>query len=158
MATHSGTLAWKIPWTEEPGRLHKVHGVAKGWTWLRDFTFIFHFHALEKEMATHSSILAWRIPGTAETGGWRLPSMGSHRVRHDWSDLAAEEYTHGLYMEPTVEIPARKMSIRTSVRTMDLSGQYSIMKMFWREDLIFSYDFTSKCQEWTLNVNSSAGI
>ena len=48
----------------------------------------FHFHALEKEMATHSSVLAWRIPGTAEPGG--LPSMGSHRVRHDWSDLAAE--------------------------------------------------------------------
>ena len=52
-----------------------------------DFTFTFHFHALEKEMATHSSVLAWRIPGTGEPGG--LPSMGSHRVRHDWSDLAA---------------------------------------------------------------------
>ena len=54
---------------------------------LSDFTFTFHFHALEKEMTTHSSILAWRIPGTGEPGG--LPSMGSHRVRHDWSDLAA---------------------------------------------------------------------
>ena len=54
---------------------------------LRDFTFTFHFHALEKEMATHSSVLAWRIPGTEEPGG--LPSMGSHRVGHDWSDLAA---------------------------------------------------------------------
>ena len=64
-----------------------VHGVAKSWTWLSDFTFTFHFHALEKEMATHSSVLAWRIPGTAEPGG--LPSMGSHRVGHDWSDLAA---------------------------------------------------------------------
>ena len=49
--------------------------------------FTFHFHALEKEMATHSSVLAWRIPGTGEPGG--LPSMGSHRVGHDWSDLAA---------------------------------------------------------------------
>ena len=58
-----------------------VHGVAKSWTRLRDFTFTFHFHALEKEMATHSSVLAWRIPGTAEPGG--LPSMGSHRVGHD---------------------------------------------------------------------------
>ena len=56
-------------------------------TRLSDFTFTFHFHALEKEMATHSSVLAWRIPGTEEPGG--LPSMGSHRVRHDWSDLAA---------------------------------------------------------------------
>ena len=64
-----------------------VHGVAKSWTRLSDFTFTFHFHALEKEMASHSSILAWRIPGTREPGG--LPSMGSHRVRHDWSDLAA---------------------------------------------------------------------
>ena len=58
-----------------------VHGVAKSWTQLRDFTFSFHFHALEKEMATHSGVLAWRIPGTGEPGG--LPSMGSHRVGHD---------------------------------------------------------------------------
>ena len=58
-----------------------VHGVAKSRTGLSDFTFSFHFHALEKEMATHSSVLAWRIPGTGEAGG--LPSMGSHRVGHD---------------------------------------------------------------------------
>ena len=58
-----------------------VHGVAKSWTRLSDFTFTFHFHALEKEMATHSSVLAWRIPGTGEPGG--LPSVGSHRVGHD---------------------------------------------------------------------------
>ena len=58
-----------------------VQGVAKSRTRLSDFTFTFHFHALEKEMATHSSVLAWRIPGTGEPGG--LPSMGSHRVRHD---------------------------------------------------------------------------
>ena len=64
-----------------------VHGVAKSQTWLSNFTLTFHFHALEKEMATHSSILAWRIPRTGEPGG--LPSMGSHRVGHDWSDLAA---------------------------------------------------------------------
>ena len=64
-----------------------VHGVAKSWTRLSNFTFTFHFHALEKEMATHSSVLAWRIPGTGEPGG--LPSMRSHRVGHDWSDLAA---------------------------------------------------------------------
>ena len=64
-----------------------VHGVAGSWTRLSDFTFTFHFHALEKEMATHSSVLAWRIPWTEEPGG--LPSMGSHRVRHDWSNLAA---------------------------------------------------------------------
>ena len=81
MAPHSSTLAWKIPWMEEPGR------VAKSRTRLSKFTFTFHFHALEKEMATHSCVLSWRISGTAEPGG--LPSMGSHRVRHSWSDLAA---------------------------------------------------------------------
>ena len=64
-----------------------VHGVAEGWTQLSDFTFTFHFPAMEKEMATHSSVLAWRIPGTGEPG--RLPSMGSQRVRHDLRDLAA---------------------------------------------------------------------
>ena len=85
-ATHSSTLAWKIPRTEEPGRLQSLGSRRVGHL-LIDFTFTFHFHALEKEMATHSSVLAWKIPGTGEPGG--PPSMGSHRVRHDWSDLAA---------------------------------------------------------------------
>ena len=58
-----------------------IHGVEKSWTRLSDFTFTFHFHALEKEMATHSSVLAWRIPGAGEPGG--LLSMGSQRVRHN---------------------------------------------------------------------------
>ena len=132
MATHSSILAWRIPWTEEPGRLQSigsqesgtaeatactqawiyliyngtplqysclenpmdggawkaaVHGVAKNRTGLSDFSFTFHFHALEKEMATHSSVLAWRVPGTGVPGG--LPSLRPHRVRHNWSDLAA---------------------------------------------------------------------
>ena len=81
MAPHSSTLAWQTPWTEEPGRQAAGHGVAKSQTRLSDFTFTFHFHALEKEMATYSSVLAWRILGTGEPGG--LPSMGSHRVGHD---------------------------------------------------------------------------
>ena len=85
MATHSSTLAWKIPWTEEPGRLQSMGSLSPAW--LSDFTFTFHFHALEKEMATHSSVLAWRIPGTEEPDG--LPSVGLHRVGHYWSDLAA---------------------------------------------------------------------
>ena len=75
MATHSSALAWKVPWAEEPGRLQSM-GLQ-----LSNFTFTFHFHALEKEMETHFSVLAWRIPGTGEPGG--LPSMGLHRVRHD---------------------------------------------------------------------------
>ena len=69
-----------------------VHGVAKSWTRLSDFTFTFHVHALEKEMATHSSVLAWRIPGTGEPGG--LPSVGSYRVGHDRSNLAAAAASH----------------------------------------------------------------
>ena len=81
MAPHSSTLAWKIPWTEEPGGLQSMGSPAKSRTQLSDFTFTFHFPALEKEMATHSSVLAWRIPGTGEPGG--LPSIGSHRVGHD---------------------------------------------------------------------------
>ena len=80
MASHSGTLAWKIPQTEEPGGLQSM-GSAEGRTRLSDITFTFHFHALEKEIATHSSVLAWRIPGTGEPGG--LQSMGSHRVGQD---------------------------------------------------------------------------
>ena len=84
MAPHSSALAWKIPWMEEP-ELRSMGLLSQ--TRLSDFTFTFHFHTLEKEMATHSSVLAWRIPGTGEPGG--LPSMGSHRVGHDWSDLAA---------------------------------------------------------------------
>ena len=79
MAPHSSTLAWKIPWTEEPCGLQSVGSLS--WTRLSDFTFTFHFHALEKEMATHSSVLACRIPGMGEPGG--LPSMGSRRVGHD---------------------------------------------------------------------------
>ena len=78
MAPHSSTLAWKIPWTEEPGRLQSMKSLRVGYD---RGTSLFSFHALEKEMATHSSILAWRIPGTSEPGG--LPSMGSHRVGHD---------------------------------------------------------------------------
>ena len=79
MAPHSSTLAWKIPWTEKPGRLQSVGSLRR--TRLSDFPFTFHFYALEKAMATHSSVLAWRIPGMGEPGG--LPSMGLHRVGHN---------------------------------------------------------------------------
>ena len=89
MAPHSSTLAWKIPWMEEPGRLQSMGSLRVRHDWATSFTF--HFHALEKEMATHSSVLAWKIPRTEEPGG--LPSMGSHRVGHDWSDLAAAATT-----------------------------------------------------------------
>ena len=89
MATHSSTLAQKMDGGNEnaPPAMDggawqaAVHGVAKSQTRLSDFTFTFHFHALEKEMATHSSVLAWRIPETVGPGG--LQSMGSHRVGHN---------------------------------------------------------------------------
>ena len=79
MAPHSSTLAWKIPRTEEPGRLQSMGLQRVGHNGATSFTF--HFHALEKEMATYSSVLAWRIPGTGEPD-WLL-SMGSYRVGHD---------------------------------------------------------------------------
>ena len=81
MEPYSSTLAWKIPWMQEPGRRQSMGSLRVGHD-LSDFTFNFHFHALEKEMATHSSVLAWRIPGTGEP-------VGSHRVGQDWSELAA---------------------------------------------------------------------
>ena len=94
-------IPWRRKWHPTPvllpGKCHgwrslvgAVHGVLTSRTWLSNFTFSFHFHALEKGMVTHSSILTWRIPGTAEPGG--LLSVGSHRVGHDWSDLAAAAY------------------------------------------------------------------
>ena len=88
---HSRTLAWKIPWAEEPGGLQSMGLRRVRHDWVTSLSlFTIHFHALEKEMATHSSVLAWRIPGMGEPGG--LPSMGSHRVGHDWSDLAAVRF------------------------------------------------------------------
>ena len=91
-----------------------VHGVAKSRTRLSDFTFAFHFHALEKEMATHSSVLAWRIPGTGEPGG--LPSIGSHRVRHDRSDLAAAAVAAAVQWQPTpLLLPGKSHGRRSMV-------------------------------------------
>ena len=99
-APHSSTLAWKIPWTEEPGRLQSM-GSRKSRTQLSNLTFTFHFHALEKEMATQSSVLAWRIPGTGEPCG--LPSMGSHRVGHEVT-AAASEILHICYFKIRISL------------------------------------------------------
>ena len=79
LAPHSSTLAWKTPWTEEPGRLQPMGSLSR--TRLSNFTSAFHFHALEKEMATHSNVLSWRIPGTGEPGG--LQPMVLRRVGHN---------------------------------------------------------------------------
>ena len=101
-----------------------VHGVTKSQTRLSDFTFTFHFHALEKEMATHSSVLAWRIPGTGEPGGLR--SMVSHRVGHDRSDLAAAvpfpnlmDSTVGPHLKPLFRPPSPPDSASCFLSTLN---------------------------------------
>ena len=96
-----------------------VHGVEKSRTQLSNFTFTFHFHALEKEMATHSNVLAWRVPGSAEPD--RLPSMGSHRVRHDWSDLAAAATT----FMPLPWSPSKNIFIFSLMRCLTLLHLHS---------------------------------
>ena len=102
-----------------------VHGGAKSQTRLSNFTFTFHFHALEKGMATHSSVLAWRIPGTGKPGG--LLSMGSHRVGHDWSDLAIAIYLcgelHSLLSTSTPTITGSQTSLFYENRVFHISGQ-----------------------------------
>ena len=101
-----------------------VHGVAKSGIWLSDFPFNFHFYALEKEMATHSSVLAWRIQGMAEPGG--LPSLGSPRVRHDWSDLAAAA---AVYFEISAYVG------RQSFYLPDQAVQNpSVSNFFWKDE------------------------
>ena len=109
LAPHSSTLAWKIPWVEEPGGLQSMGSLRVRHDWATSLSiFTFHFHALEKELATHSSVLAWRIPGTGEPGG--LPSVGSHRVGRDWSDLAADYTFHGMLQARILEWVAFPLS------------------------------------------------
>ena len=86
MAPYFSTLAWNIPWMEEPGVLQSMGSLRVGHDWAASLS-LFTFMHWRRKMATHSSVLAWRIPGMGEPGG--LPSMGSHRVGHDWRDLAA---------------------------------------------------------------------
>ena len=117
----------KIPWRENGNPLQysclgnpmdggarwaTVHGVAKSQRWQSDFTLNFHFHALEKEMATHSSILAWRIPRMAEPGG--LPSMGSHRVGHDWSNLVVV-VVESILKSRDITLPANVCLVKTII-------------------------------------------
>ena len=90
MAPQSSTLAWKIPWTEEPGRLQSMGSLRVGHDWMTSLLLFTFMHWRRKWQPTR--VLAWRIPGTGEPGG--LPSLGSHRVGHDWSDLAAETAAH----------------------------------------------------------------
>ena len=104
-----------------------VHGVTKSRTWLSDFTFTFHFHALEKEMATHSSVLAWRIPWSEKPG--RLQSTGSQRVGHDWSDLAAAA-------------AGRTKEVNHSLGLNSLHPFFSLLT--WRVQFLFSKNISTK--------------
>ena len=113
-----------------------VHGVARSRTRLSDFTLFFHFHALEKEMATHSSVLAWRIPGTGKPGG--LPSMGLHRVGHDWSDLAAAA------VHDQLSCRWLQWSPEISAKLQRLPGTYS--EELWPKFLYFAW--TSSRNRW----------
>ena len=118
MAPHSSSLAWKIPWTEEPGGA-EVHGVTKSRTRLSDFTFTFHFHALEKEMATYASVLAWRIPGIGEPGG--LPSMGSHSQTLKQRSSSSSS----LYIWVTQLISVGKLTGKFKFKTWDMRNRYT---------------------------------
>ena len=104
-----------------------VHGVTKSRTWLSDFTFTFHFYTLEKEMVAHSSVPAWRIPGTGEPGG--LPSMGSHRVRHDWSDLAAAANERAITKRKTPYFLIGMNQDPTYILGLKLTNTYSCLKL-----------------------------
>ena len=97
MAPHSSTLAWKIPWAEEPGRLQSMGSLRVGHD--SDLTFTFHFHALEKEMATHSSVLAWRIPGKGSLFGCCLWG----RTESDTTE--ATQHQQCSYVNATLSIP-----------------------------------------------------
>ena len=128
-----------------------VHVVTVSWTRLSDFTSTFHFHALEKEMATHSSVLAWRIPGTVEPGG--LLSMGSHRVGHNWSDLAAAMAPHSsilAWKTPWMEEPGRLQSMGSQKVRHDWATSLSLFSFMhwrrkWQPTLVF---LPAKSQGW----------
>ena len=110
-----------------------VHGVVKSWARLSGFPFSFHFHALEKEMATHSSVLAWRILGTTEPGG--LPSMGSHRVRHDWlaDGISALIFTGGVSWGKAAKSFHYEVSqLPNEVTTIHLTGLCVDQMKYWR--------------------------
>ena len=106
-----------------------VHGVTEGRTQLSDFTFTFYFHTLEKEMATHSSVLNWRIPGTGRPGG--LPSLGSHRVRHNWSDF---KFSFRLETKERVS-PGRTISQHQSPTTQ-ACNQQRIKREFYAKEFL----------------------
>ena len=171
MAPHSSTLAWKIPWAEEPGRLQSMGSQRVGYDWATSLSlFTFHFYALEKEMAIHSSVLAWRIPGTGEPGG--LWSMGSYRVGHDWSDLAAaaaaaaavcicQSQSFKLYHHPFfLFVSIHLFSMSVSISALQISSSVSFLWVPHISDIIqnlfFSFWLTSLCMTDSRSIHISA--
>ena len=134
MAPHSSTLAWKIPWMEEPGRLQFLGSLRFGHDWAAGFVFTFHFHALEKEMAPHSNVLAWRIPGRGEPGG--LLSMGSHRAGHNWTDLAAAAAGILAWKIPWTEIGARQGTVHGSQK---VGQNWAHTHTYLRKHILFTF-------------------
>ena len=118
LASHSSTLAWKIPWAEEPGRLQSMGSLTVGHDWATSLSFLTFMHWRRKWQPTR--VLAWRIPGTGEPGG--LPSLGSHRVGHDWSDLAAAAAAAKLPVKCWIEV----MRINIVVLFLVLIGTISV--------------------------------
>ena len=122
MATHSSTLAWKIPWMEEPGRLRSMGSLS--WTQLSDFTFTFHFHALEKKIATHSTVLAWRIPGTVEPGGPRLQG----RTELDMTEVIQQQQQQKVLIGYTLNWHLVFMSISNLLQILTLYFSFPLQK------------------------------
>ena len=127
MAPHPSTLAWKIPWMEEPGRLQSMGLLRVGHDWATSLS-LFHFHALEKEMATHSNVLAWRIPGAGEPGG--LMSMGSHcRTRLKWLSSSSNKLKNkshriiSIYAEKAFDKIQHPFMIKT-LQSVGVEGTY----------------------------------
>ena len=128
MAPHSSTLALKIPWAEEPGRLQSMGWLRVGHNWATSLSLItFYFHALEKEMATHSSTLAWKIPWTEEPG--RLQSMGSQRVRHDWA--TSHHHGYSICLEPKKH--EKNSMSPTFTKPNSFSSYTKINEEFWNQ-------------------------
>ena len=150
-APHSSTLAWKIPWTEEPQRLQSM-GSRRVGHWLSDFTFTFHFHALEKEMASHSSVLAWRIPGTAEPGG--LPSVCGVAQSRTWlkrlSSSSSSSVTNTfLYLGPVfLQWPHLSSFSLVPYDWLYLFPSLFFLSHFLQKILIIEWNFCRRSSKW----------
>ena len=153
MAPQSSTLAWKIPWMEEPGGLQSMGSLRVGHDWATSLS-LFHFHTLEKEMATHSSVLAWRIPGAGEPGG--LTSIGSYRVGHHWSDLAAVAtaamlLVFGLFYKIVISCITKCVN-KPLIKMMTRQLEHII---YLRAIHVYIYLWTHDCNSIALNMGRS---